>query len=53
MGFPWTWGFDMLVRNTEGKVASGFLRPQFVGDVLLGSVWEFIKEWNGMEWNDH
>ncbi|KAK7827655.1 hypothetical protein CFP56_030900 [Quercus suber] len=27
-------GFDMLVRNTEGKVASGFLRPQFVGDVL-------------------
>nr|POE99782.1 hypothetical protein CFP56_18249 [Quercus suber] len=27
-------GFDMLVRNTEGKVASGFYRPQFVGDVL-------------------
>ncbi|KAK7827657.1 hypothetical protein CFP56_030902 [Quercus suber] len=27
-------GFDMLVRNTEGKVALGFYRPQFVGDVL-------------------
>ena len=19
----------------------------------LGSAWEFIKKWNGMEWNDH
>ena len=34
-GFSLDMGFDMLVRNTEGKVASGFLRPQFVGDVLL------------------
>ncbi|XP_075645118.1 uncharacterized protein LOC142616118 [Castanea sativa] len=33
-GFSQDMGFDMLVRNTEGKVASGFLRPQFVGDVL-------------------
>ena len=21
--------------------------------LLLGSVWEFIREGNGMEWNDH
>ena len=20
---------------------------------LVGSAWEFIKEWNGIEWNDH
>nr|POE62720.1 hypothetical protein CFP56_26480 [Quercus suber] len=33
-GFSLDMGFGMLVRNTEGKVTSGFLRPQFVGDVL-------------------
>ncbi|XP_075645115.1 uncharacterized protein LOC142616114 [Castanea sativa] len=33
-GFSLDMGFGMLVRNTEGKVTSGFLRPKFVGDVL-------------------
>ncbi|KAL0009078.1 hypothetical protein SO802_010580 [Lithocarpus litseifolius] len=33
-GFSLDMGFGLLVRNTEGKVASGFLRPQFVGDVI-------------------
>uniref|UniRef100_A0A7N2LI02 DUF2921 domain-containing protein n=1 Tax=Quercus lobata TaxID=97700 RepID=A0A7N2LI02_QUELO len=33
-GFSLDMGFGMLVRNTEGKVTSGFSRPQFVGDVL-------------------
>uniref|UniRef100_A0A7N2LJ48 DUF2921 domain-containing protein n=1 Tax=Quercus lobata TaxID=97700 RepID=A0A7N2LJ48_QUELO len=33
-GFSLDMGFGMSVRNTEGKVTSGFSRPQFVGDVL-------------------
>uniref|UniRef100_A0A7N2LK48 DUF2921 domain-containing protein n=1 Tax=Quercus lobata TaxID=97700 RepID=A0A7N2LK48_QUELO len=33
-GFSLDMGFGILVKNTEGKVTSGFLRPQFVGDVL-------------------
>lgn len=33
--FSLVMGFGLLVRNTEGEVASGFLRPQFVGDVIF------------------
>ena len=34
-----------------GQVGPRSAIKDFVGD--LGSAWEFIKEWNGMEWNNH
>ena len=38
---------DWIYRSILGVLIKKFIKSYFI----LGSIWEFIREWNGMEWN--
>ena len=49
-GMKWKHFMTMLLLDPYFKIKSWIYKGILE---VLGSAWEFIREWNGMEWDGH